>query len=320
MAQRPMAPPPAPPPPPPPPGANAQTIAQEQWSEEQMQQVERARLQAQQVLHAQQQQQQPWGQPQRQGYAPPAQGPQQGWQQQPQAYGQSPQGPAGYGQVPSAYGQPGYGAAPAQQGYGPPGPQGYAPPGPQGYAPPGPQGYAPPGDQGYAPPAQGYGAPNQGYPGAPMQAGGQVPAPSPPAGGGGMQFGVAGLGANGIPRIKVDGGAFAPKKLMAAVISGQGFESPRKMGAMMVGASVVFGVINTVLVLVAHIYYPYLYSLAAIFGWAGMWLLITGQPHTTPDGSKAPMWTRIGLGAFFGIGVLAGVALCVFNWEAMLVR
>jgi hypothetical protein len=135
-----------------------------------------------------------------------------------------------------------------------------------------------------------------------------------------MQFGVAGIGANGIPRIKIDGGAFAPKKLMTAVVSGQGFESPRKMGAMMVGASFLLGVLNTILVLVVHIYYPYLYSLAAIFGWAGMWLLITGQPHVTADGSKAPMWTRVGLGAFFGIGVLAGVALCIFNWEAMLIR
>jgi hypothetical protein len=135
-----------------------------------------------------------------------------------------------------------------------------------------------------------------------------------------MQLGLAGLGPGGIPRIKVSGGAFAPKHLMNAVISGQGFESPRKMGAMMVGASFLLGVLNTILVLVVHLYYPYLYSLAAIFGWAGMWLLITGQPHTTADGSKAPMWTRVGLGAFFGIGVLVGVALCIFNWEAMLVR
>ena len=123
-----------------------------------------------------------------------------------------------------------------------------------------------------------------------------------------------------MPRIQIGGGDFAPQKLMAAVISGQGFAGPRKMGLIMIGLCVVFVIANTVLVLGLHRYYPYLYSLGAVFGWTGMWLAVTGQPRATPDGSKAPMWGRIGLAASLGIGVIVGVLLCVLNWERWLVR
>jgi hypothetical protein len=132
-------------------------------------------------------------------------------------------------------------------------------------------------------------------------------------------MGLGGIGPGGIPRIKFNGGDFAPKKLVAAVVSGQGFDAPRKMGAIMVGTSFGLGILNTILVLVAHLYYPYLYSVAAIVGWAGTWLLVTGQPKVTPDGSPAPMWTRAGLAVCLGVGVLVGIALCIFNWERMLV-
>jgi hypothetical protein len=70
-----------------------------------------------------------------------------------------------------------------------------------------------------------------------------------------------------------------------------------------------------VLIFVLHRYYPYLYSVAAIFWWGGLWMLITGQPRATQDGSPAPMWTRIGLAAFLVIGVLVGVAMVFIPWE-----
>jgi hypothetical protein len=252
----------------------------------------------------------PYGQPPQQGY------PQQGYGQPQPGYGQ-PQ--PGYGQPqPPPYGQPqgqmqqaGY---PPQQAYGQPPPQ-------QGYgAPQAPQGYGAP-------------TPGQPYPGAPMGGGmmGQPPqgyggAPPaqqpPPQGGGGMampSFGVGHFGPGGMPRIKIGEGDFAPKKLVAAVTTGQGFDAPRKMGGIMAAIAIGLTVLNTLLVLVLHRYYPYFYSLGAIFLWTGLWLLITGQPKANPDGSKSPMWARVGLAACLGVGVLVGAAMCFFNWERMLV-
>jgi hypothetical protein len=126
------------------------------------------------------------------------------------------------------------------------------------------------------------------------------------------------MGGRGIPRIKVDAGDYHPNKLWSAVASGEGFAKPRVMGIAMVGLSIALTVVNTILVLFVHIYYPYLYSLGAVFWWAGLWLVITGQPKATGDGSKAPMWARAGLAAFLAIGVLMGIAMIFMNWEHML--
>lgn len=234
-------------------------------------------------------QQQGYGQPQMQGYPPPQQG-----------YGQPQQAPQGYGQPQQGYGQP-------QQGYGQPQPaQGYGQPPAQQYGQP-QQGYAAPG----GPMMQ---APQPGYAPAPQA---QQPQQAPPAQG--MSFGVGGFGPGGMPRISIGHGDFAPKKLMAVVMTGEGFDGPRKMGGVMAATAVGLIVLNTLLVLVLHRYYPYFYSLGAIFLWTGAFLLITGQPKKTADGSPCPMWTRVGLGAAFAVGVLLGVAMCFFNWEHMLV-
>lgn len=129
-------------------------------------------------------------------------------------------------------------------------------------------------------------------------------------------FGV-GLGPGGV-RIGAGGGDFSPGKLIGVITTGQGFEKPRLMGGLMLGLAVLFIGGNTALVLVLHRYYPYLYSLAAIFWWTGLWLVITGQPRAQPDGKAAPIWSRAGMGVALVIGVLMGVALIVFNWEAAL--
>jgi hypothetical protein len=303
MAERPQAAPVAAPASP-----NAQTMTQDQWTTQQQQQVQWAQMQAQQTAqqaqqHAQQQGgwgqpqqqgQQGWGQPQQgqpqQGYGAPPQ--QQGWQQQPQQ---------GYGGPPAQGQQQAYGA---QQGYGAPGqpPQ-------QGYGAPGqpPQGYGAP---------QGYPAANQGgYAGAPggMQAP-QMQGQQPPAAGG-LNVGFGRIGPGGMPRIKVNAGAFSPQKLTHAVISGQGFDNPRTMGAMMFGLAIAFSAANFALIFVLNRYYPYLYALGLILGCAGLWLLITGQPRTTADGSKAPMWTRVGLGAFVAIGTLSAASMVVLSFR-----
>jgi hypothetical protein len=266
------------------------------------------------------QQQGGYGQPQ-QGYGQPPQ--QQGYgQPQQQAYGQPPQ-QQGYGQPQQGYGQPqqpqGYGQPPQQQGYGQP-QQGYGQP-QQGYDPQQPQGYGQP-QQGYAPPPQqqGYGQPQQGYPQqgyaqapggygapAPAQQQGVAAPPAAPAqqqSAGGLGIGLGAMGPGGMPRIKISTGQYSPQKLMSAVISGQGFDSPRKMGGVMVAAAVALSIVNTVLTFLIHRYYPYFYALGAIFFWSGLWLLITGQPHVTTDGSKAPMWSRIGLAVCFALGAL----------------
>ncbi len=169
-----------------------------------------------------------------------------------------------------------------------------------------------------AQPQQPYGQPPGGYPGAPMQPGG-APMQGQPQQQQGVvpQFGVGGFGPGGMPRLNISGG-MSPSNLLGAVISGEGFAKPRLTGAMMVGLSFAFGIANTVLVLVLHRYYMYLYSAGAILGWAGMFMLITGQPKKQENGAKAPTWARIGLYVCFGIGVLVGIGLSIFNWEALL--
>jgi hypothetical protein len=141
---------------------------------------------------------------------------------------------------------------------------------------------------------------------------------TPPAQGGGVGIGLGSMGAGGIPRLKVDAGDYHPRRLWSAVASGEGFAKPRMMGLMMLALAIAFAIGNAILMLVAHIYYPYLYSLSAVIWWGGVWLLVTGHPQATTDGSKAPMWARAGLAAFLVIGVLVGIAMCFFDWETML--
>jgi hypothetical protein len=112
-----------------------------------------------------------------------------------------------------------------------------------------------------------------------------------------------------MPRISVASGDFHPRRFVGAVVSGNGFDSPRKLGLMMIGVAVVFSVINFVLIMVLSRYYPYLYSLGSILGWGGLWLAITGQPKATTDGTTVPMWSRVGLGVALVFGTLSGLSL-----------
>jgi len=137
----------------------------------------------------------------------------------------------------------------------------------------------------------------------------------------GMQapsLGLGGVGLGGMPRLSFDGGSFSPDALKAAVFEGKGFAKPRLFGAIFFALALAFTVGNYVLVMVLHRFYPYLYSLAAIFAWGGLWLLVTGQPRAKADGSKAAMWGRVGLAGFLGIGVLLGIAMVVLPWESMI--
>ncbi len=260
-----------------------------------------------------------YGQPQGQpgGYGAPGMPQQQGYGGQPgfdpnagqQGYGQ-PAAP-GFGAQAGMAGMPG--AAP-QPGYGAPG--GYDPNAGQYGQPQGQPGYGgQPGMPGGQPGMPG-GQP--GYPGqAPGMPGGQPGYGAPPAGGqGNMQVGFGGVSfqAPTIGGVNLGGGDFSKDALLSAVVQGNGFESPRKVGGAMFGLGFLFFIINTVLI-VAHFYYPYLYSLGAIFWWGGLWLLITGQPRKNPDGSKAPMWARAGLGVCLFIGLIVGILAIVVPWE-----
>lgn len=124
-----------------------------------------------------------------------------------------------------------------------------------------------------------------------------------------MNFGLAGVGPGGIPRIKVGVGDYHPNKLFGAVVKGEGYESPRMFGLVMLGISIAFAVINFVLIFVLHLYYPYLYILSGPLGWGGLWMVITGQPKVTTDGSPVALWGRIGLGACLAIGLLIGASM-----------
>jgi len=132
-----------------------------------------------------------------------------------------------------------------------------------------------------------------------------------PQQGGGMSFGMGGIGPGGIPRIKVGVGDYHPNKLINAVVKGQGYDNPRMFGLVMLGLAIVFSVVNAVLIFVLHLYYPYLYVLAGPLGWGGLFMLILGQPKATADGSPVPMWARIGLGACIGIGFIIGALMIV---------
>ena len=204
--------------------------------------------------------------------------------QQQQQYGQPPPGgaPPGYGAPPPQYGQP------PQQAYGQPPAQPYGQ-APGGYGQPQPQ--APYGQPPGYPGAAGYG-----QPGAQQQQGMQAP-----------QVGIGGFGPGGIPRINFSGGDFSPTKIMNVIVKGDGYESPRKMGALFIGAAMAFYIVNTVLIFALHLYYPYFYSLGAIIWWAGWWLLIFGQPRKTADGSPSAMWGRIGLAMCLAFGLLSAL-------------
>jgi hypothetical protein len=132
----------------------------------------------------------------------------------------------------------------------------------------------------------------------------------------GMQGPAIGLSLGGGLRYR--GGDFDPQNLWAAVTSGRGFAKPRLFGAGLVGLAAAFVAGNYALVHVLNRFYPYLYSLAAVFSLGGLWLLLTGQPKMRADGAAAPTWGRFGLGLFLGIGVLLGVAMIVLPWEGWL--
>ena len=126
-----------------------------------------------------------------------------------------------------------------------------------------------------------------------------------------------GLGAGGV-RLNYKGGAFTPSNIYAAAVSGKGFQRPRLFGLGLLGLSALFTVGNYVLVMVLNRFYPYLYSLAAIFACSALWLLITGQPLAQEDGSDAPGWGRYGLIACAVIGTLLGIAMISVSWEHLL--
>lgn len=248
--------------------------------------AQQAQMQAaQQQAYAQQQYGGPPGAPPQQPYGQPQQQQQQYGQPQQQQYAQPQQQQQQYGQPQQQYGAPP--GAPQQQ-YG-----------------------APPG----------YGQPQQGYPQQGMMPGqqpGMMPGQQPPQQqGGGIGVGFGGVGFGGMPRINVSTGDYHPSHLWKAVIKGEGFAKPRLFGLVMLGLSIVFTIVNMILIFVLHLYYPYLYTLAAPLGWAAWWMIITGQPRLTQDGSPSPMWGRIGLAVCLVIGLLAGIYMIFVPWEAM---
>jgi len=106
--------------------------------------------------------------------------------------------------------------------------------------------------------------------------------------------------------------------LTAAVFGGKGFHAPRLMGLAMAALAIVLVIANTAMVFALHRFYPYLYGAASVAGWGGAWLVITGQPGISKDGSAPPIWGRIGLGGAMAIGLLIGIVMCILPWESFL--
>jgi hypothetical protein len=146
----------------------------------------------------------------------------------------------------------------------------------------------------------------------------QQPAAKPQQQGQGVSLGLAGIGPGGMPRLKIGTGDYNPDKLWKVVSTGEGFANPRGFGAAMVGIAVLLAVANIALVVVLHRFYPYFYWLAGPLLWGGAWMLATGQPKETPDGSKSPTWARIGLAGCLVLGLAMGFAMNFFNFEGML--
>jgi len=223
---------------------------------------------------------------------------------------QYPGGAGGPPGAPWQPGQPGYPQQPMQQ---PGAPQQYGQPGaPQQYGQPAPQQYGAPQPgmppqvapaQFGAPAPQPYGAPQPGMP--------QQPYGAPQPG-----FGAPGAAPQALAphasAAETDGGILqdlSGDALMGAVLHGRGFHSPRMLGVALIGLAVLLAIINTVTVFAFHWYYPYLYAIAAVIGWGGAWLLVTGQPAVSKDRSSPPIWGRIGLGASMFIGLLMGIGV-----------
>jgi hypothetical protein len=133
-----------------------------------------------------------------------------------------------------------------------------------------------------------------------------------------MQIGFGGIGPGGMPRLNIKEGDYSPDKLWKVVATGEGFANPRMFGLTMSGLAILLAVVNILLVVVAHRFYPYFYYLAGPLLWGGVFMLATGQPKQNPDGSKAPNWARFGLAACLGIGLIMGLSMTFFNFEGML--
>ncbi len=123
----------------------------------------------------------------------------------------------------------------------------------------------------------------------------------------GPSFGGIGIGPGGRPNISVGMGDFNIHAIQSALVSGEGFASPRKFGAMAAGLGFGIFILSEIVIYVLHIWFPYLYIISFPLFWGGIWMLILGQPQKQADGTKAPMWGRIVVGAVMILGLLQGL-------------
>ena len=107
----------------------------------------------------------------------------------------------------------------------------------------------------------------------------------------------------------------SPDALWSAVTTGEGFQNPRIVAAAAMGLGVLLAAGNFVLILVLHLYYPYLLGLAPVFLLGGLFMLATGEPKSRGEGQQVPMWTRAALAGSMFVGLLIGLALCfLVHW------
>jgi hypothetical protein len=97
------------------------------------------------------------------------------------------------------------------------------------------------------------------------------------------------------------------KNVFFAIARGDGFHSPRGVGAIYFVVGLFLALVNVALIVAAGRYILYLTALTPVFVFSGAFLLVAGEPRER--GYVVPKWTRVGLGlAFFG-GIFAGIAL-----------
>jgi hypothetical protein len=110
------------------------------------------------------------------------------------------------------------------------------------------------------------------------------------------------------------GGTPGGRNLIASVVSGEGFDEPRKYGLYLSGGGAALVVLNLVLAYGLNRFYPYLSFIAPPIALSGAFMLATGEPLARGDGQKAPMWTRAGLGGALAVGAVVGIIFTKFLW------
>jgi hypothetical protein len=92
---------------------------------------------------------------------------------------------------------------------------------------------------------------------------------------------------------------------------GAGLERPRVFGAFALAAAAVAILLNVATAALMNEVYLMPLALGGFIAPAGLWLLATGEPRDRGDGTRAPLWGRVGLGVALAAGLVIAVVLVI---------